>query len=104
MVSGGCSQKEVCVLWSKVLKMKAVHCSILLLLLALHGGVVRADEDCVEGEEGCEAESSSQPTVQVEKQNDIYILTDENFGEVVKKEEMIMATFYAPWCVTLRPT
>ena len=57
---------------------------------------MRADEDCVEGEEGCEA-APSKPTVPVQAQNDVYILTDENFAEVVKDKEIIMATFYAPW-------
>ncbi len=77
--------------------MKATWCCVLLGCMLLCGELVSSDEDCVEGEEGCEAPHSSQPSVSVDAHNDIYILTDENFAEVVKKEEMIMATFYAPW-------
>ena len=58
------------------------------------------DEDCVEGEEGCDptrtpGHTSGGPVA--DSQDNILILTDENFAEIVKKEEMIMTTFYAPW-------
>lgn len=79
--------------------MKSVWTALLLGYLLLFGGVLSSDEDCVEGEEGCEAQEHAQSTPMAEAHNDIYILTDENFAEVVKKEEMIMATFYAPWSV-----
>lgn len=65
--------------------------------LLLFGGALCQDEDCVEGEEGCEAPQPTQSTPAAEAYNGIYLLTDENFSEVVKQEEMIMATFYAPW-------
>ena len=64
--------------------------------LLLFSGVVLADEDCVEGEDGCEGPAPD-AAPKPDAQNSIYILTDQNFAEIVKKEEMIMATFYAPW-------
>ncbi len=72
-----------------------MRCFLVLGALLLLGGVLKGDEDCVEGEEGCDARPSEAPSA--DAQNSIYILTDENFAEIVKKEEMIMATFYAPW-------
>ena len=76
--------------------MKGSRCCVVLSVLLLFGGVLCADEDCVEGEEGCGVEEPTQAPA-AESQNDIYLLTDQNFGEVVKQEEMIMVTFYAPW-------
>ena len=73
-------------------------CAILLGIL-LVSRMVGADEDCVEGEDDCQAPTVTQTT---DAQNSIYILTDENFAEIVKEEEMIMATFYAPWCVNIK--
>lgn len=76
---------------------KAVWCVVLFLLgLLLAGRMVGADEDCIEGEDGCQAPTVTQST---DAQNSIYILTDENFAQIVKEEELIMATFYAPWYV-----
>ena len=61
------------------------------------------DEDCVEGEEGCSAqgssESSSSGASVADVQNNILVMNDANFADVLKKEEMIMVTFYAPWLV-----
>lgn len=73
--------------------------SVLLLVALLLCDCVRGD-DCVEGEEGCEDSAPSKPASKIavaDKENDIYVLTDDNFAEIVKDEELIMATFYAPW-------
>ena len=76
--------------------MRSVRLALLLGSLLLSAGVLRGDEDCVEGEDGCDAPPA--PALpKPDAQNNIYILTDENFGDIVKKEELIMATFYAPW-------
>lgn len=77
------------------MEMKIVWCFLLVNSVLLLGGVLSSDEDCVEGEEDCVAQGATSPAAETHK--DIYILTDDNFGEVVKQEEMIMATFYAPW-------
>lgn len=75
--------------------MKVVLC--LLLLSALRLRPVLSDEDCVEGEEDCSSAHAGSRHPRAEVQNSILILTDDNFGEVVKDEEMILVTFYAPW-------
>lgn len=72
---------------------------LLVLLNCLWLNPIRSDEDCVEGEEGCasahaEGESSK---AKAEVQNNVLVLNDENFGDVVKESEMILVTFYAPW-------
>lgn len=77
--------------------MSAVRLVLVLGSLLLFGGVLNGDEDCVEGEEGCEAQSPAKALPMAEAQNDVYVLTDDNFSEIVKEEEMVMATFYAPW-------
>ena len=76
--------------------MKRTRLCVLLGLLLLNGGVLSSDEDCVEGEEGCGVQETPQAPA-AESLNGIYLLNDQNFAEVVKQEEMIMATFYAPW-------
>ncbi len=75
-----------------------VFAVLLVGLLMLKGSVNGDDEDCAEGEEGCGLDGAASNSLPVaEKQNNLLLLTDENFVEVVKNEEMIMATFYAPW-------
>ena len=73
--------------------MKVLQCFLLLSALCL--ARVHGDEDCVEGEENCS--SASEDYSGAEKQNNILVLTDDNFGDIVKGEEMILVTFYAPW-------
>lgn len=69
----------------------------LLCCLLLFGGVLNGDEDCVEGEEGCDAPPPAKALPNAEVQNGVYVLNDDNFAEIVKEEDMVMATFYAPW-------
>jgi hypothetical protein len=78
----------------RVVEMRLV---VLLGSLLLLGGGLNGDEDCVEGEEGCDAPPPTKALPKAEVQRDIYVLTDDNFAEIVKEEDLIMATFYAPW-------
>ena len=70
-----------------------------LLLSAVWLHSARSDGDCVEGEENCSvhAESEDSRHSLARMHNNILILTDDNFDEVITKEETILATFYAPW-------
>lgn len=72
----------------------------LLLLNCLWLNPILADEDCVEGEEGCSsahADGKSSKLKEAEVQNNILVLNDDNFGEIVQESDMILVTFYAPW-------
>ena len=78
--------------------MKIILCLLLLNYLWL--SPTRGDEDCVEGEEGCSsahAGGESASKYNAEMQNDIMVLNDENFADIVKEADMILVTFYAPW-------
>lgn len=55
------------------------------------------DSDCVLGEEGCpdreeNASESSAGTVDL-----IAILTDDDIQEAIRREDMMVVIFYAPW-------
>ena len=74
---------------------------LLLLLNFLWLTPIKSDEDCVEGEEGCASAhadgESSKALQEAEVQNNVLVLNDENFAEIVKELDMILVTFYAPW-------
>lgn len=76
-------------------KMKDVLFFLLLGAVWLHPA--RSDEDCVEGEENCSGRAGGEARHHAEVHNNILILTDDNFSEVVKEEEMMLVTYYAPW-------
>ena len=71
---------------------------VLLSLSAQWAHCAEDDADCVLGEEGCqmspqaEEEGGGGETVDL-----IAIFTDSDIQDAIKKEEMLVVVFYAPW-------
>jgi len=80
--------------------LKTCVCVIFFLVTFLSLSAVRAEEaeapaeptpsdDAVEPETG---------TSEVEEEDNVLVLTDSNFDDVISKNRIILVEFYAPWC------
>nr|XP_002130820.1 protein disulfide-isomerase A4-like isoform X1 [Ciona intestinalis] len=72
--------------------------NILLLIslgLLLTASLSKADEE--ENDDSEDEEEESAPS-EPERENGVYVLTDDNFDSFIEDKEVVLLEFYAPWC------